>query len=636
MKTLRVTWLLATACLALSISPTAQAKIVPEAFNGKTCTVFGTSSADNLTGTSKSDVICGLGGNDTIAGLGGNDTIDGGSGDDEIQSGDGDDAVFGGSGDDEILSGKGEDEVVGQAGEDRIELGSGDDEALGGSGSDKLFGGIGVDILKGEGGDDSLLGGRGNDSLFGGSGVDYCDGVGNDSAISCFFDNEGPRLRAIAFEDSKIDTNSSAVVAVLRARIEDLGTGLSQSYLSFKGITDNGPLHLNVTFQNVECQNPAVSNEDFINDAVNEPFNSSQGCRISGDEFSGVYEARILIPRFSPKTKFTLEHFDATDEVNNNLTWHQSSLKAKKLRALLIQQGKGDNRRPNLLSAKIINKEINVGDGGTVLTLRARATDGLSGIRKINLSFRTGKDKWNPKDEIDFLATVDSCTTDEAPTPQPINKAFTGCLIYGTSKDGVYEMKVYISSQIREGKYKLFSWSVEDYVGNGRGFSPDITAKSPVTINSFVVKNSSPGDQSSPVVDAVDVITSSLDTSQRSEVAVIRVSARDSGLGISGLSLNFRNSSAAMGSSSEVKFVYSEDNSTCTSRNKAQTPTVKFPRTACLISGSKRNGIYEMRALVKAHSMSGQFKLTWGSVSDFAGNDSGISADKFNVEFSNQ
>jgi Ca2+-binding RTX toxin-like protein len=215
-----------SACLALAISPSVQAKAAPKAFNGKTCTIVGTSKTEKLTGTSKADVICGLGGNDTITGSGGNDTIDGGVGNDVLSGGEGNDAIDGGTGNDTINGQNGNDVLTGDTGNDSLNGGSGNDSLQGETGADVFIGGAGTDTAKysekaknltldidnraddgiagekdniktdvenitgGSGNDkitgnsepNSLIGGSGNDVISGGSGDDNVNsGVGNDN-----------------------------------------------------------------------------------------------------------------------------------------------------------------------------------------------------------------------------------------------------------------------------------------------------------------------------------------------------------------------------------------------------------------------------------------------------------------------
>ncbi len=220
--------LVAATCLVLTISPNAQAKAKPKAFNGKTCTIVGTSKNDKLTGTSKADVICGLGGKDTINGLGGADTIDGGAGSDILSGGTGNDVIDGGAGTDIVNGENGNDVLTGDAGNDSLNGGSGNDILQGETGADvfaggagkdtvtytekivdltididgkaddgifgekdniktdveNISGGSGNDTITGSSGANTISGGSGNDALSGGSGNDFIFGDNDDDLLN--------------------------------------------------------------------------------------------------------------------------------------------------------------------------------------------------------------------------------------------------------------------------------------------------------------------------------------------------------------------------------------------------------------------------------------------------------------------
>jgi Ca2+-binding RTX toxin-like protein len=213
---------------SLAVAPSVQAKAKPKAFNGKTCTIVGTSKSEKLNGTSKADVICGLGGNDTINGLSGTDTIDGGTGNDILSGGENNDAIDGGTGNDTINGGNGNDSLTGDSGNDSLLGGAGNDALQGETGADVFSGGTGTDTAKysekttaltididsnaddgasgekdniktdveniagGSGNDtitgspaaNAITGGSGNDTLYGGAGNDSLDGGKNTDTLN--------------------------------------------------------------------------------------------------------------------------------------------------------------------------------------------------------------------------------------------------------------------------------------------------------------------------------------------------------------------------------------------------------------------------------------------------------------------
>jgi Ca2+-binding RTX toxin-like protein len=77
--------------------------------HGRTATIVGSASSNEIDGTSGPDVIVGLGGNDDIEGHGGNDVICGGRGSDELEGDRGNDRLYGGRGYDKAEGGPGAD-----------------------------------------------------------------------------------------------------------------------------------------------------------------------------------------------------------------------------------------------------------------------------------------------------------------------------------------------------------------------------------------------------------------------------------------------------------------------------------------------------------------------------------------------
>ena len=208
MRKFQTTALVTSLSLSLAVAPSVQAIAAPKAFNGKTCTIVGTSRVDNLTGTSKADVICGLGGNDTINGSGGNDTIDGGVGNDVLSGGEDNDAIDGGTGNDTVNGQNGNDVLTGDTGNDSLNGGAGNDSLQGETGADVFIGGTGTDTAKysekttgltididnkaddGAAGEndniksdvENITGGSGNDKITGGSAANTISGgSGNDT-----------------------------------------------------------------------------------------------------------------------------------------------------------------------------------------------------------------------------------------------------------------------------------------------------------------------------------------------------------------------------------------------------------------------------------------------------------------------
>ena len=188
------------------------ASAAPATCQGRTVTILGSPSNDDLEGTSGDDVIAGRGGNDDIEGRGGDDLVCGGSGTDDMAGGTGRDRLYGG-GDfygvteegserigDRLVGGPGDDLLVPGAdtrdaddvqpdlvswaaatGRMRVDLGQGSG-AGDGVGTDRLLG-HGFAILTGDFAD-RVTGSDFADDISTGDGGDWVDARGGPDKIT--------------------------------------------------------------------------------------------------------------------------------------------------------------------------------------------------------------------------------------------------------------------------------------------------------------------------------------------------------------------------------------------------------------------------------------------------------------------
>ena len=140
---------------------------------------------------------------ENLAGGSGSDNLSGNDSTNVISGGAGNDVVTGGAGDDTISGGPGRDILSGADGNDTIAGGPGNDLTSGGAGNDALNGGTGADQVSGGGGADTLDGGVAN-------GGDECDKDTNDLSVhNCVYDGVGPRILAVSYSASSIDTSTA-------------------------------------------------------------------------------------------------------------------------------------------------------------------------------------------------------------------------------------------------------------------------------------------------------------------------------------------------------------------------------------------------------------------------------------------
>jgi hypothetical protein len=542
---------------------------------GQFCTIVGTEFDDFLVGTTSDDVICGLGG---------------------------DDVIEGGGGDDQIFGGSGEDEIYGELGDDYLE---------GGPGADRLFGGDGRDALIAGDGDDQLIGGQGSDSLSGGDGVDYCEKDKRDSSVeSCFYDASKPKLVSIAISGKTIDTSQAAAVLVLRARLIDKGTGVGLIGLSFvpKGLSGSN-WSMNFGIGAAECKDNQPSDP-----TVDRMFTA---CRVSGDEFNGVYEIRALIPRLTPKSTFTLGGFTVTDVGGNSTYMDAGDLKAKKLAVSFKQVGAGDSSKPKISAFQLITKSINTNTKPGIVSLRVRAKDSGSGLASVggyfipklkNRTLDLGDLSWN----VDFSnISALACQNGVASDPGPGEKS-SACLVKGDQFDALISVKIRVPQYSPKVDYWMDGISAKDNVQNNVEY---IDTK-PWNKIRFSQKGS--GDSKTPKITEISVITPNVDSASVAQETAIRVRFSDNMSGIQKIEIGF----AKDYSSAFMFFAFDPANQKCNSNR-----TSALPGGSCLITGSLKNGLVEMRSTLPAHTPRGSYFLQQALITDRANNGAGCGRD---------
>jgi len=665
--------------------------------------IYGLDGNDTITTGSGNDTIYGGAGNDTITSGAGADFIDGGAGDDTIKSGDGNDTIRSGDGDDEIDAGSGndivfaeagDDNVDGEAGNDQIHLGDGDDYADGGSGADKLWGGDGSDSLIGGSGDDwvsggdgddmikldsgddyahggagsdllfggkgedALNGGSGSDSLNGGSGADsvnggtqegndkdYCAKDKLDTQKNCFYDSKGPRLISVAvISGARIDTSKSAQIVTVRARVKDSGSGVAQFDLQF-GDRNLGFSHSS----RWGCDAGRPSNLEA---------NSSEGCLISGNHFDGVYELRTLIPKYTVPGTYVLTNVGLSDFSGNGSNYDDGQLRKKKLAVNFKQVGAGDGKGPTLSSISLLTKSVNTAYSSRVVAIRVAVKDGLSGVNAIGLNFQriikgvSLNDNDSPYLSFStieqFLAPCENGGA-EAPTFGP-----TACRVSGNSKSQVIEMKILLPRYSPSGTYRLVSVGLSDIAGNHSGMSFKKLKDKKMAVN---FKQTGAGDSSGPTLKKVTIITPKIDTGAASQTVTMRFQVKDNFSGVK--SFGFQLARLSGSSSKPIGTILGGNFQGLTSvwskeadayidvpegdcnpdKTHAGNPT-ENGAAICRISGTAKDGLYEIKFIVPAHAAAGQYRLSNFSATDFANNEKYLSWTdlkklKLNIGFKN-
>jgi hypothetical protein len=554
------------------------------------CTVVGTELDDVLIGTSADDVICGLGGNDTISGGDGTDVIVGGPGADIINGGNGNDRLSGGDGDDQIFGDEGL------------------DYAEGGPGADRLFGGNGIDALIGGTENDTLVGGASSDSLDGGDGIDYCDKDKNDSSTSsCFFDKSGPKLISIAISTKSIDTSINSAVMIFRVRALDKGTGVKTVGFSFAPKDNlNSEWGFSSNAGGYDCGIGLLPPDPDTKNLVT-------GCRVSGDNFDGVYEVRFLVPRQTPKGKYALQHIQLVDNAGNTIEMQSPELIAKKLAVTFRQVGAGDITKPKIVFFKMLTKSVNTDNNSAIINFVVRVKDVGAGVNTVSVTFSGrkigsfgGGSGFDPN-------VVLPCNGTNAPDPMP-EQSSSSCLSSGTEFDGTVNVKIRLPQYSPKGVYRLDSILVDDKVMN----TTQIINKSPW--NKIGFAQTGAGDSKPPKISKITVLTPNLNTSTSDQIARLRVEFTDNLSGVTRASFFFSN----LNRSNYFFFQFDALMQQC-----YQESNISSPSGSCLVSGTLQSGVIEFYSRLPAHAPINTFYLFDGGIDDKARNGIGCSRENY-------
>jgi hypothetical protein len=644
-------------------------------------TISGGAGNDIITSGAGADVIDGGAGDDTIKSGDGNDTIRSGDGDDEIDAGSGNDIVFaeadddnvdgeagndqinlgdgddyaeGGTGADKLWGGDGSDSLIGESGDDwvsggdgddTIKLDAGDDYAHGGAGSDLLFGGKGEDALNAGTGSDSLDGGSGADSVNGGTqegnDKDYCAKDKLDTQKNCFYDSKGPRLVSVAVRDGgRINTSESGQIVTIRARVVDGGSGVAHIWLPFSrlnkdGFTVGDSINFNFSPWGWGCdpENPATLD-------LNSP-GTTIGCRISGTDLNGIYEFKAVVPKYAMPGTYVLHNASMTDAAGNSSHLPYEKLKEKKLAVNFKQVGPGDGKGPALSSISLLTKSVNTSASSQVVTLRAAVKDGTSGVQNVHFSFMrltNGQGAWQ---NIGFnwhnpgAVGNGDCTNGGATDPTVGN--YSSCRVSGNNKAQVIEMKIRLPRYTSKGTYQLQNVQLRDFAGNTTNLYLEKLKDKKMAVN---FKQTGAGDSSGPTLKKVAVLTPKIDTGAAPQIVTMRVQVKDNYSGVKEFGVQFGRLKSGQSEpqwaniyshwspgydwdiSTNTQIVIPEG--TCNSaKTGAKDPVLTNGMgsgTACRISGTAKDGLYEVKVIVPAHAAAGTYKLNNFYANDNANN----------------
>jgi hypothetical protein len=171
-------------------------------------------------------------------------------------------------------------------------------------------------------------------------------------------DTTPPTVHSFSFTPTQVDTSEAARKITVRAHVSDDLSGVHLWDVSFRSES---------------------------NRVVSENFN--QFDLISGDATNGTYEGVLTVPRYSEHGTWTLDSLYAVDEVQNEMSLDGPALTALGAAPSFFQQGAGDITAPHLESFAFSPTTINTTSAYQTITVRARVTDGLSGVDQLQADF---------------------------------------------------------------------------------------------------------------------------------------------------------------------------------------------------------------------------------------------------------
>ena len=238
----------------------------------------------------------------------------------------------------------------------------------------------------------------------------------NQTPTSSQEDVTAPELVALTFEPSEMDISAGAATITVTAKATD----------DLSGIRNMGYF----------LERPSGMKE-----------NSGRGLRwVNGSSTDGTYVGRLTLPQYSEKGTWRIYTVYLYDEVGNSREYRSAELAALGLPASFeVVSSQQDITPPELVAITIEPSEMDTSAGGATITITAKATDDLSGIR--NMGY--------------FL---------ERPSGMKENSGRGLRWVNGSSTDGTYVGRLTLPQYSEKGTWRIYTVYLYDEVGNSREY----------------------------------------------------------------------------------------------------------------------------------------------------------------------
>ena len=468
--------------------------------------VLGGAGDDTLLGSDGNDSLLGGTGNDSINGGVGNDSLIGDAGNDTIVGGDGLDNIAGGVGNDALDGGNGDDYIIGEAGNDTIYAGNGRDTANGGVGNDLVDGGLGDDLLSGEAGNDNMLGGDGNDSLIGADGNDKLDGgLGNDGidgglGSDSLLGGDG-NDNLLGGDGNDTVTGGTGDDTVSGDAGTDILTGSDGNDTLIGGDGNdkidggNGKDRL-VGGNGDDLLQGGAGNDGLLGGAGTDTLAGSVGAPAIGE--------RNLCEK----------------DINDKVTYCGF-----------------DDAAPYIVSAEILNPNIDTSATDATVHVSLRITDELMGTKTVNCALQNGRSSFSfVQARLTSGDSIDGTWECDMVVPKGSSTREYG-LNLGTN-DAVGNMGIANQSRDGNGNSTIWHSNLAEIMQPG---------------GNFWVNQVGAGDNASPRVSSVDFINDTIDTSESAMPVSVRFAATDDYSGIVAAQCGVRRGAYELGSTATLE-----------------------------------------------------------------------------------
>jgi hypothetical protein len=331
-------------------------------------------------------------------------------------------------------------------------------------------------------------------------------------------------------------------------------------------------------------------------------------CLSSGALSNGVFELRNLLPQGSNPGTYALDRVEVRDSLGRRLDVDYATLVTRKQSVAFVQTGAGDSTAPVLVSTQMVSANINTASSDAIVALRVHATDDLSGVYLVSARFRravvnNGVTTYLAPETVASSFAGRACPAPSAITPLVGQYGYV-CRESGNKLDGTYLAYFLMKRWSVQGTYQLTNLSLVDAAQN-RLDDIDIDLANANASASFT--QSGIGDIDGPTARVINVVTAKVTAKSAKYEPVIKVAARDNVSGIKQIWVQYK--SAVKATAPVITFTTTDI--PC---------TVASAVNHCRYSGTSKDGVWRIHAIVAASVPKGAWNLSRVQILDNAGN----------------